>query len=72
MKELLELVKELSFVRVGGSAEEKKAAQLIMGEINRIAENAGREDVRGEYMTCLLYTSPSPRDKRQSRMTSSA
>ena len=41
MKELLELVKELSFVRVGGSAEEKKAAQLIMGEINRIAENAG-------------------------------
>ena len=26
----------------------------------------------GEYMTCLLYTSPSPRDKRQSRMPSSA
>ena len=51
MKELLELIKELSFVRVGGSAEEKKAAQLIMGEINRIAENAGREEVRGEYMT---------------------
>ena len=23
-------------------------------------------------MTCLLYTSPSPRDKRQSRMPSSA
>ena len=26
----------------------------------------------GEYKTCLLYTSPSPRDKRQSRMPSSA
>ena len=28
----------------------------------------------GEYLlgTCLLYTSPSPRDKRQSRMPSSA
>ena len=26
----------------------------------------------GEYHTCLLYTSPSPRDKRQSRMPSSA
>ena len=26
----------------------------------------------GEIMTCLLYTSPSPRDKRQSRMPSSA
>ena len=24
------------------------------------------------YSTCLLYTSPSPRDKRQSRMPSSA
>ena len=24
------------------------------------------------YRTCLLYTSPSPRDKRQSRMPSSA
>ena len=25
-----------------------------------------------QYATCLLYTSPSPRDKRQSRMPSSA
>ena len=28
--------------------------------------------VRGIYNGCLLYTSPSPRDKRQSRMPSSA
>ena len=27
---------------------------------------------RGQYDRCLLYTSPSPRDKRQSRMPSSA
>ena len=26
----------------------------------------------GPSVTCLLYTSPSPRDKRQSRMPSSA
>ena len=26
----------------------------------------------GEFISCLLYTSPSPRDKRQSRMPSSA
>ena len=26
----------------------------------------------GHYKNCLLYTSPSPRDKRQSRMPSSA
>ena len=31
-----------------------------------LAENAD------SYYTCLLYTSPSPRDKRQSRMPSSA
>ena len=28
--------------------------------------------VDGESFLCLLYTSPSPRDKRQSRMPSSA
>ena len=26
----------------------------------------------GDFQACLLYTSPSPRDKRQSRMPSSA
>ena len=30
------------------------------------------EQVAAKYMACLLYTSPSPRDKRQSRMPSSA
>ena len=28
--------------------------------------------INAEYVGCLLYTSPSPRDKRQSRMPSSA
>ena len=27
---------------------------------------------QGSFKSCLLYTSPSPRDKRQSRMPSSA
>ena len=30
------------------------------------------EDAVEESLSCLLYTSPSPRDKRQSRMPSSA
>ena len=30
------------------------------------------ELIASENYTCLLYTSPSPRDKRQSRMPSSA
>ena len=29
-------------------------------------------NARKQYANCLLYTSPSPRDKRQSRMPSSA
>ena len=29
-------------------------------------------NLSGRVLTCLLYTSPSPRDKRQSRMPSSA
>ena len=51
MKALMDLVRELSFVRTAGSAAEKRAAELIMGEIGRIAEETGREDIRGEYMT---------------------
>ena len=36
-------------------------------------DNAPEEKERGITInTCLLYTSPSPRDKRQSRMPSSA
>ena len=40
-----------------------------------IAVHNGRQHVPvliTENMVCLLYTSPSPRDKRQSRMPSSA
>ena len=29
-------------------------------------------DIEGVYRTCLLYTSPSPRDRTRSRMPSSA
>ena len=39
---------------------------------NRIAELCGRREPLENVIICLLYTSPSPRDKRQSRMPSSA
>ena len=38
----------------------------------RIHACVGGTAVRDDIRTCLLYTSPSPRDKRQSRMPSSA
>ena len=49
-------------------------AQKAKGELEARAE-AGKSrarDVVGEFEGCLLYTSPSPRDQRGSRMPSSA
>lgn len=51
MEGLLETVKELSFVRTGGSEEEKRAAELILGKVDQAAQEAGREEARGKYMT---------------------
>lgn len=50
MKEMMDLIKELSFVRVAGSPEEKKAAELIVREIDGIAKEAEKE-LHREYMT---------------------
>ena len=54
-----EAVAYITMAIMEGARDGKSVAQL-MGE--------GREVLKA----CLLYTSPSPRDKRQSRMPSSA
>ena len=50
------------------------AAQSVVGEVaaqySQAVSAAGQ--IQQRLGTCLLYTSPSPRDKRQSRMPSSA
>ena len=65
----------------GDSEEEIKEAKLGMGpEERRQIFNAGLEipgdteavEPADDSMDCLLYTSPSPRDQRGSRMPSSA
>ena len=38
----------------------------------KIWHNSSKDILGKTFYTCLLYTSPSPRDKRQSRMPSSA
>ena len=48
----------------------KRASKSIGFEWG-VAEELGK-NIRLLEMFCLLYTSPSPRDKRQSRMPSSA
>ena len=49
--------------------ENKKEVKIIKEYITKL-ETA--DDILNDYIPCLLYTSPSPRDKRQSRMPSSA
>ena len=50
----------------------KSLEKLSSGfRINRAADDAAGLAI-SEGLRCLLYTSPSPRDKRQSRMPSSA
>ena len=41
-------------------------------KLDYLALGIGWQDIRIQDAVCLLYTSPSPRDKRQSRMPSSA
>ena len=54
------------------------AMNAILGAklLNKISPNiqvsAGIHNVEGQYINCLLYTSPSPRDVEESRMPSSA
>ena len=55
-----------------GQAQFEKAlqTQLILAEDGEVIElEAGNFQISG---SCLLYTSPSPRDRQKSRMPSSA
>ena len=61
------------------SSEPAIAAALRNAELNGVEINAVKHNAfdylkhcEDQYDICLLYTSPSPRDKRQSRMPSSA
>ena len=62
-------VKEL----IGGNIIEHAFFTLEKtGERKRFRYVSGENDSGTPHYSCLLYTSPSPRDKRQSRMPSSA
>ena len=46
---------------------------ITVSEVKGFGRQKGHTELyRGAEYVCLLYTSPSPRDKRQSRMPSSA
>ena len=50
----------------------KRGQEELTPEIPNVGEDATKELNEDGIISCLLYTSPSPRDKRQSRMPSSA
>ena len=55
------------------SFEDAEVAKLMNENFICIkVDREERPDVDQVYMTCLLYTSPSPRDRTRSRMPSSA
>ena len=57
------------YLNAGGDVNDVDEHGTSMLTLNLIYEGGDHLDVD---MLCLLYTSPSPRDKRQSRMPSSA
>ena len=50
--------------------QEREAADLVMHEETK--RKKGSSSVSARTYSCLLYTSPSPRDRQKSRMPSSA
>ena len=64
---------ELAPTRISG-LRDKLAALARYGVSQVVVErfNARLAEMSANAFICLLYTSPSPRDKRQSRMPSSA
>ena len=49
-----------------------KYRNLLTGKVIDKTFKSGESVDQADIIACLLYTSPSPRDKRQSRMPSSA
>ena len=57
---------------IGDNISVKTALQALETAVEGRSSLATANVFQGEHTLCLLYTSPSPRDKRQSRMPSSA
>ena len=57
-------------VRAFGQTILDHCAAILTNQL--ITQNVATRDLLARFGDCLLYTSPSPRDKRQSRMPSSA
>ena len=59
-------------IELGGSIEELAGITSWLGYQIDILDDQGTSVWWGDIVACLLYTSPSPRDRTRSRMPSSA
>ena len=67
------LVKELREKSGAGVMDAKKALVEVEGDIEKAIELLREKGMaKAAKKACLLYTSPSPRDRQKSRMPSSA
>ena len=66
------LAKRLAVTLPAGPKLEHSVARIKWAEDNGYPDVWFADAGAPDSLTCLLYTSPSPRDKRQSRMPSSA
>ena len=59
-------------ISVVNAAVDKAYSQSRKIHWNEVYAGQKAFDLTGEWLPCLLYTSPSPRDRQKSRMPSSA
>ena len=71
-EEILDVLKPLRYLTRGESARECKEWIDARDVLYKIFKNISEHPNEGKYRSCLLYTSPSPRDRQKSRMPSSA
>ena len=64
------VVQLITVLKKGGVARRYPSAGV--GDMIRVTVRRGTPETRRQIYTCLLYTSPSPRDRQKSRMPSSA
>ena len=71
--------KQLAFTKLLGTPEAEHVLYGSTGEVSyfgtvgNVKDDGSLQDqTNARYQSCLLYTSPSPRDQRGSRMPSSA
>ena len=71
MKKII-LLLSVILVTSSSYSQEVNYSDTIVDGINSTWTNNDLDTLQVEAMDCLLYTSPSPRDRQKSRMPSSA